>query len=428
MSGYDRAETEVVKRVLRVKSPGAPARTPAPSPWRYGTGPTLRAAAPGEAVVRSREFAGRVPACGPRAHARPGPRGEAGAGTQARRRRPGACGAYAGPRAGAQARSGSGRRCPGPRAGCGRPGGPRRQPGGAAGAGDRRREDRLPADMLDLDLDLEADLGVDTVKQAETFAAVREAFGIPRPENLNLRDYPTLRRVIGFVYEARPELRAAAPAAPAPAAPAAAPAPVAPAPAAPAVNPVEQQVLAIVAEKTGYPSEMLDLDLDLEADLGIDTVKQAETFAAVREAFDIPRPENLTLRDYPTLRHVIEFVYDAPARPEGGTGASGAGSGGAGCAGSAPALSRPALSPRPTRWPRRCWRSSPRRPATRPRCSTSTWTWRPTWASTRSSRPRPSRRSARRSTSRAPDEPEACATTRPCAQRDRVRLRGTGPS
>ena len=27
---------------------------------------------------------------------------------------------------------------------------------------------------------------------------------------------------------------------------------------------------------------MLDLDLDLEADLGIDTVKQAEMFAAIR--------------------------------------------------------------------------------------------------------------------------------------------------
>ncbi len=60
---------------------------------------------------------------------------------------------------------------------------------------------------------------------------------------------------------------------------------------APAANPVDEKVLAIVAEKTGYPTEMLDLDLDLEADLGVDTVKQAETFAAVRAAFDIPRPE-----------------------------------------------------------------------------------------------------------------------------------------
>ena len=58
-------------------------------------------------------------------------------------------------------------------------------------------------------------------------------------------------------------------------------------------------MLAIVAEKTGYPQDMLDLDLDLEADLGVDTVKQAETFAAIREAFDIPRQENLKLRDYP---------------------------------------------------------------------------------------------------------------------------------
>ena len=49
------------------------------------------------------------------------------------------------------------------------------------------------------------------------------------------------------------------------------------------------KVLEVVADKTGYPQDMLDLELDLEADLGIDTVKQAETFAAIREAFDIPR-------------------------------------------------------------------------------------------------------------------------------------------
>ncbi len=58
---------------------------------------------------------------------------------------------------------------------------------------------------------------------------------------------------------------------------------------------------SIVAAKTGYPEDMLDLDLDLEADLGIDTVKQAETFQAIREAFDIPCSEGLSLRDYPTL-------------------------------------------------------------------------------------------------------------------------------
>jgi len=53
---------------------------------------------------------------------------------------------------------------------------------------------------------------------------------------------------------------------------------------------------------------MLDLDLDLEADLGVDTVKQAEMFTTVRAAYDIPRDENRKLRDYPTLAHVIRFV------------------------------------------------------------------------------------------------------------------------
>ena len=44
---------------------------------------------------------------------------------------------------------------------------------------------------------------------------------------------------------------------------------------------------------------MLDLDLDLEADLGVDTVKQAELFAAIREMWNIPRDENRKLRDFP---------------------------------------------------------------------------------------------------------------------------------
>ena len=54
-----------------------------------------------------------------------------------------------------------------------------------------------------------------------------------------------------------------------------------------------------MVEKTGYPQDMLDLDLDLEADLGVDTVKQAEMIAAIRELYNIPLDQNLKLRDYP---------------------------------------------------------------------------------------------------------------------------------
>ena len=54
-----------------------------------------------------------------------------------------------------------------------------------------------------------------------------------------------------------------------------------------------EAVVSIVAELTGYPPELLDLDLDLEADLGVDTVKQAEVFAAVRERFGVERDDTL---------------------------------------------------------------------------------------------------------------------------------------
>ena len=84
------------------------------------------------------------------------------------------------------------------------------------------------------------------------------------------------------------------------------------------------RVVALVAEQTGYPPEMLDLDLDLEADLGIDTVKQAELFAQVRETYGIARDDSLKLRDYPTLNHVIGFVRDRTAATTGADRAGGA--------------------------------------------------------------------------------------------------------
>ncbi len=159
-----------------------------------------------------------------------------------------------------------------------------------------------PLDMLALDLDLEADLGIDTVKQAEMFAAIREIYNIPRDEKLKLRDFPTLAHVIRFAHDSRLGPRST-------------PAPI------PSAGPsIKDKVLEIVTQKTGYPKDMLDLDLDLEADLGIDTVKQAEMFAAIREIYDIPRDENLKLRDFPTLAHVIRFASERSIQDVGQVG------------------------------------------------------------------------------------------------------------
>ncbi|MCB1610595.1 MAG: hypothetical protein KDI60_02280, partial [Xanthomonadales bacterium] len=55
-------------------------------------------------------------------------------------------------------------------------------------------------------------------------------------------------------------------------------------------------LLAIVADKTGYPVDMLNLDMDLEGDLGIDSIKRVEILAAVDErAPQLPKVDRAQL-------------------------------------------------------------------------------------------------------------------------------------
>ena len=46
------------------------------------------------------------------------------------------------------------------------------------------------------------------------------------------------------------------------------------APAAPSLN-LNSLLLEVVAEKTGYPSDMLTMEMELETDLGVDSIKRA---------------------------------------------------------------------------------------------------------------------------------------------------------
>jgi len=69
------------------------------------------------------------------------------------------------------------------------------------------------------------------------------------------------------------------------------------------------RLLALVSERTGYPTEMLDLRLDLEADLGIDSIKRIEILGTFRQQ----SPELVTLdlerlSAQRTLQQIIDLV------------------------------------------------------------------------------------------------------------------------
>ncbi|PAY17920.1 hypothetical protein CKO51_18050 [Rhodopirellula sp. SM50] len=63
-----------------------------------------------------------------------------------------------------------------------------------------------------------------------------------------------------------------------------------------------------IVEQTGYPPEFIEMDADLEADLGIDSIKKAQMFGELGEHFSITPDESLTLDDFPTLQHIFDYL------------------------------------------------------------------------------------------------------------------------
>ncbi|CAN90976.1 polyketide synthase [Sorangium cellulosum So ce56] len=141
-----------------------------------------------------------------------------------------------------------------------------------------------PAEMLGLQMELESDLGIDSIKRVEILSAVRDRTpGLSEVDASALAQLRTLGQVVDHLRASLPAASAgpavAAPAAKAPAVAAHAVASVA----APGAAEVERVVMAVVAETTGYPAEMLGLQMELESDLGIDSIKRVEILSAVRD-------------------------------------------------------------------------------------------------------------------------------------------------
>ncbi len=86
----------------------------------------------------------------------------------------------------------------------------------------------------------------------------------------------------------------------------------------PASEGLKSALLEIVAEKTGYPPEMLDLTMDMEADLGIDSIKRVEILAALQERFPhLPEIEADELAELRTLEEILAHVgQSAVASPK----------------------------------------------------------------------------------------------------------------
>jgi len=68
-------------------------------------------------------------------------------------------------------------------------------------------------------------------------------------------------------------------------------------------------MLEVVSEKTGYPQSMLELSMDMEAQLGIDSIKRVEILAAVQErAPGMPDVDASHMGSLATLGEIVDYM------------------------------------------------------------------------------------------------------------------------
>jgi len=179
-----------------------------------------------------------------------------------------------------------------------------------------------PREMLEPGMQLESELGIDSIKRVEILSAVQKQLpGLPPVDAKVMSGLQSLQAISDYLSQqlggsaGLPAVPATAPA----------PAPVTPAPAAFAPEQVIAIVLETVAEKTGYPREMLEPGMQLESDLGIDSIKRVEILSAVQKKLPgLPAVDAKVMSALQTLQAISDHLTEqlgGQAKPAAGTAA-----------------------------------------------------------------------------------------------------------
>jgi acyl transferase domain-containing protein/NAD(P)-dependent dehydrogenase (short-subunit alcohol dehydrogenase family) len=162
-----------------------------------------------------------------------------------------------------------------------------------------------PENMLGMELDLESDLGIDSIKRVEILSTLEERLPSP-PETTpeTMAGLKTLGQVAAFIAGTPGAL------------PSAALPPQVAAPAAPPFDKpgadVKNTLLAVVSDLTGYPTDMLTLDMNVESDLGIDSIKRVEILSALEERLpNVPTVAPDEMAELKTLGEIVNRLATA---------------------------------------------------------------------------------------------------------------------
>jgi len=162
-----------------------------------------------------------------------------------------------------------------------------------------------PVELLEKDMEMEADLGIDTVKQATIFSILGEKYGINEEVAGNISQYRTIGALIDLVKQNVSSNKSFSDAEPVKKIPEKSD----------VINPsisrnvsVREQVMSIIAEITQYPVEMLEEDMEIEADLGIDTIKQATILSELSARLGVSEDATPSPSQLKTIKSIIDAI------------------------------------------------------------------------------------------------------------------------
>ncbi|MEM6852620.1 MAG: acyl carrier protein, partial [Pseudomonadota bacterium] len=180
-----------------------------------------------------------------------------------------------------------------------------------------------PSDTLEDSMELESDLGVDSISRVEIFMALKDkAPGLIDPATADQAEIGNLVTIgdIG-AYLARMASNAAEMGAPPPdvvepPSPAPAAADEVPVSSGASAEDIKSVVVEIVADKTGYPTDLLEMDMQLEADLGVDSIKRMEILMGLGDKLpgQAPSQDDVDMNavsNLLTLQDVVDFLAQA---------------------------------------------------------------------------------------------------------------------
>jgi len=159
-----------------------------------------------------------------------------------------------------------------------------------------------PSDMLNMEMELEADLGIDSIKRVEILSAMQDAVPqLPEVDTSVMAELVTLGQIVDYMNG---QLEVSSPSV-------AAPALASTSSDVPTVSGdgLMTLLLDVVSDKTGYPSDMLNMEMELEADLGIDSIKRVEILSAMQDAVpQLPEVDTSVMAELVTLGQIVDYM------------------------------------------------------------------------------------------------------------------------